>query len=113
VFGSLQIQENHLETFLKVAAAIMASLSVANNNSIKKSAAVLYHYPCPDGAFAALAAHLYFKATSLPAIFFPNTVYSPIKPDQLPLHQFSHVYLLDFVGPSGFVQQLSSKVPRS
>ncbi|XP_073260976.1 uncharacterized protein [Populus alba] len=90
----------------------MASLSVANNNSIKKSAAVLYHYPCPDGAFAALAAHLYFKATSLPAIFFPNTVYSPIKPDQLPLHQFSHVYLLDFVGPSGFVQQLSSEVPR-
>ncbi|KAG5229682.1 phosphoesterase [Salix suchowensis] len=63
----------------------MASLSVANDNSIQKSAAVLYHYPCPDGAFAALAAYLYFKATSLP-------------PDQLPLHQFSHVYLLDFVG---------------
>ncbi|KAG5229696.1 phosphoesterase [Salix suchowensis] len=93
-------------------AAVMASLSVANDNSIQKSAAVLYHYPCPDGAFAALAAYLYFKATSLPAIFFPNTVYNPIKPDQLPLHQFSHVYLLDFVGPSGFVRQLSSKVPR-
>ncbi|KAJ6295017.1 hypothetical protein OIU76_022998 [Salix suchowensis] len=55
----------------------MASLSVANDNSIQKSAAVLYHYPCPDGAFAALAAYLYFKATSLPAIFFPNTVYKP------------------------------------
>ena len=46
--------------------------------AVKKSA-VLYHYPCPDGAFAALAAHLYFKAAALPVAFFPNTVYDPVK----------------------------------
>ncbi|KAL0341667.1 UNVERIFIED_CONTAM: hypothetical protein Scaly_1829300 [Sesamum calycinum] len=50
--------------------------------AIKKSA-VLYHYPCPDGAFAALAAHLYFShspvATTSPVLFFPNTVYSPLR----------------------------------
>lgn len=46
--------------------------------ALKKSA-VLYHYPCPDGAFAALAAHLYFSATSQPVLFFPNTVYDPIR----------------------------------
>lgn len=44
-----------------------------------KKSAVLYHYPCPDGAFAALAAHLYFSATSMPTFFFPNTVYTPLR----------------------------------
>lgn len=75
-----------------------------------KVAAVLYHYPCPDGVFAALAAHLYFKALSLPVAFFPNTVYDPIRAENLPVDELSEVYLLDFVGPSGFVSDISSKV---
>ncbi|KAK3224645.1 hypothetical protein Dsin_004507 [Dipteronia sinensis] len=82
------------------------------SNTMKKKPAVLYHYPCPDGAFAALAAHLYFSASSLPALFFPNTVYSPITPEKLPLHEIDHLYLLDYVGPPGFVQEISSKVSR-
>ena len=45
----------------------------------RKVSAVLYHYPCPDGAFAALAAHLYFSAAARPVRFFPNTVYDPIR----------------------------------
>lgn len=77
-----------------------------------KQTAVLYHYPCPDGAFAALAAHIYFSASSVPALFFPNTVYSPIKVEDLPLDEIGDAYLLDFVGPPGFVQQLSPKVDR-
>lgn len=81
-------------------------------NYSKKKAAILYHYPCPDGIFAALAAHLYFSATSSPVQFFPNTVYNPIKAEQLPLQEIGDVYLLDFVGPSGFVADLSSKVEK-
>lgn len=77
--------------------------------AVKKSA-VLYHYPCPDGAFAALAAHLYFKAAALPVAFFPNTVYDPVKAENLPVDELSDVYLLDFVGPSGFVADISSRV---
>lgn len=50
-----------------------------NKNWSSAAAAILYHYPCPDGAFAALAAHLYFKATSLSSLFFPNTVYRPLR----------------------------------
>jgi hypothetical protein len=45
----------------------------------RQVSAVLYHYPCPDGAFAALAAHLYFSAAARPVRFFPNTVYDPIR----------------------------------
>ncbi|KAH0688554.1 hypothetical protein KY284_019107 [Solanum tuberosum] len=77
-----------------------------------KKPAILYHYPCPDGAFAALAAHLYFSSLRIIPLYFPNTVYSPIRVEDLPLNQIDHVYLLDFVGPSGFVQQLKSKVER-
>ncbi|XP_015883754.2 uncharacterized protein LOC107419528 [Ziziphus jujuba] len=82
------------------------------NTMMQKKPAVLYHYPCPDGAFAALAAHLFFSAASLPVMFFPNTVYNPITLDQLPLAEISDIYLLDFVGPSGFVREISSKVSR-
>lgn len=78
----------------------------------KKKAAVLYHYPCPDGVFAALAAHMYFTATSTPALFFPNTVYSPVRVEELPLGEINDIYLLDFVGPPGFIHQISPKVER-
>ncbi|XP_018492220.1 uncharacterized protein LOC108862558 [Raphanus sativus] len=77
---------------------------------VPKKMAVLYHYPCHDGVFAALAAHLYFSANSIPSIFFPNTVYSPITMSQLPLQDISHLYLLDFTGPPGFVQRVSPNV---
>lgn len=78
----------------------------------KPAAAVLYHYPCPDGAFAALAAHLYFSATNAAVYFFPNAVYSPVSPQSLPLGDIDDLYLLDFVGPPGFVAEVASRVGR-
>ncbi|KAG5007461.1 hypothetical protein JHK85_026003 [Glycine max] len=84
-----------------------------NNNNNHCSPAILYLYPCLDGVFAALAAHLYFKATSLLSpLFFPNTVYNPLSAEDLPLNEIGDLYLLDFVGPDGFVQEISTKVPR-
>ena len=38
---------------------------------------VSYHYPCPDGVFAALAAHLSFAETGVKPVWVPNTVYKP------------------------------------
>lgn len=146
-----------MTTKIKPFTATIAATTVNNlhNTMLNKKPAVLYHYPCPDGAFAALAAHLYFSSSSTPAFFFPNTVYSPLRStthfstngffflyqfcfvngpflfflivvisiifrflifffraEDLPLNEIDQVYLLDFVGPSGFVDQLSSKVNR-
>ncbi|XP_020407931.1 uncharacterized protein [Zea mays] len=78
----------------------------------RKVSAVLYHYPFPDGAFAALAAHLYFSGAAHPVRFFPNTIYDPIRSDSLPLEEIKDVYLLDFVGPPGFVEDIAPKVER-
>eukprot|EP01018_Ginkgo_biloba_P001638 Gb_19893 [translate_table: standard] len=41
-------------------------------------ACVVYHYPCFDGVFAALAAYLYHSVLGLPAIFLPNSVADPL-----------------------------------
>ena len=46
---------------------------------------VIYHYPCVDGAFSALAACLHFRSTKTPARFVPLTVYKDHKPDELEL----------------------------
>ncbi len=40
------------------------------------SVCVCYHYPCIDGAFSALAAHLHFQHHDVAVRFFPLTVYS-------------------------------------
>ena len=38
---------------------------------------VSYHYPCPDGVFAALAAHLCFSRAGQKVVWVPNAVYAP------------------------------------
>ena len=38
---------------------------------------VMYHYPCPDGIFAALAAHLHFRDSGSDVRWVPNRVYAP------------------------------------
>lgn len=116
--NDVTIQQNR--TMLLSQAKLNNSNMISNviNMSMKKnnnhsSPAILYHYPCPDGVFAALAAHLYFKATSFfSPLFFPNTVYNPLSAEDLPLNEIGDLYLLDFVGPNGFVQEISTKVPR-
>ncbi|KAL9155464.1 hypothetical protein ABFS82_09G005100 [Erythranthe guttata] len=85
-------------------------MAAATTAAAVKKSAVLYHYPCPDGAFAALAAYLYLSQSPTAPLFFPNTVYSPLRAEDLPFNEIDTVYLLDFVGPPGFVQQLSPKV---
>lgn len=67
----------------------------------------LYHYPCPDGIFAALAVHLAHRARGVPVEFRPNTVYAPLSVDCLGLKGDETAYLVDFSGPPGFARALS------
>jgi hypothetical protein len=56
----------------------------------KAAAVVCYHYPCHDGAFAALAAHLHFAATQTPVRFVPNRVFRPCTVGDLALQARAH-----------------------
>lgn len=46
---------------------------------------IAYHYPCPDGIFAALAAYLHFRNSKRAVQFIPNTVYAPCSTPHLQL----------------------------
>ncbi len=46
---------------------------------------VVYHYPCPDGAFAALAAYLYFhKKPNIDLDFVPHATFKPLEVENNP-----------------------------
>ncbi|KAL4859293.1 hypothetical protein ACK3TF_001036 [Chlorella vulgaris] len=64
----------------------------------------MYHYPCHDGVFAALAVHL---AHASPVEWWPNTVWAPHAVESLSLKGDETVYLCDFSGGPGFPRALS------
>jgi len=39
-------------------------------------------------------------------------LFALFRAENLPLNEIDDLYLLDFVGPPGFVQEISTKVPR-
>jgi nanoRNase/pAp phosphatase (c-di-AMP/oligoRNAs hydrolase) len=69
----------------------------------------LYHYPCPDGIFAALAVHLAHKGRGAAVEFRPNTVYAPLSVDALELQGTETAYMVDFSGPPGFAKELAGR----
>eukprot|EP00877_Chromochloris_zofingiensis_P003310 jgi/Chrzof1/12980/Cz07g15050.t1 len=73
------------------------------------SPVVCYHYPCPDGVFAALASHLHFKQRGITAKYVPLNVYNAPKIEDLGLKGEEVVYLLDYAGPAGFPQEVATK----
>lgn len=64
------------------------------------SAVVLFHHPCIDGIFAALAAYSYFKQRHVPCRFVPHRVYEDINPLQLDVSKEDSLFLCDYIGPS-------------
>ncbi|GAB4821849.1 hypothetical protein N2152v2_008895 [Parachlorella kessleri] len=72
----------------------------------------LYHYPCPDGIFAALALNLWHQAKGKAVEFIPNRVYAPATVQTLGLQGGEVVYLVDFAGPSGFAKELAQRAQR-
>ena len=61
---------------------------------------VLYHYPCPDGGFAALAAALHFQQIGQERVLFvPNRVYDPCTVSKLDLQVSWHRSALPILQP--------------
>ncbi|BFI32236.1 uncharacterized protein MPTK2_4g04030 [Marchantia polymorpha subsp. ruderalis] len=85
-----------------------STMKVALDPGVAK-AVVLYHYPCPDGVFAALAAHLYHSAVGCPVHFLPNSVFQPLTVKDLNVEGVDVFYLLDFAGPQSFAVDLAHK----
>lgn len=67
---------------------------------------VLYHHPCADGAFAALAAKL-SSHSSDDMIFIPHSTTIKLNLDDLP--KAHTMYLLDYCGPPGFIKDACQK----
>jgi len=51
----------------------------------RMSSLVLYHYPCPDGITAALAAHLWCKERATQLSLVPHTTFKPLSIKDLQL----------------------------
>lgn len=73
-------------------------------------ALLLFHSPCTDGAYAALAMYLGLKTRGVESIFVPHLTNVAIDPDALRAQHPSvelEVYLLDYCGPSvAFINRL-------
>jgi hypothetical protein len=70
---------------------------------------VCYHCPCPDGAFAALAARTHFSRRGVAARFSPLLVFKDPTVDELRLSGREVVYFLDYTGPPGFVHAVAER----
>ncbi|KAI9029485.1 hypothetical protein DFJ74DRAFT_703294 [Hyaloraphidium curvatum] len=71
-------------------------------------AVCVYHWPCPDGIFAALSVRLALPS----ARFQPLAVTARPEPGKLALSGDETVYFVDFTGPKGFVEAVAAAVPR-
>ncbi|KAK9811824.1 hypothetical protein WJX72_010879 [[Myrmecia] bisecta] len=79
---------------------------------MRTPAVVLYHYPCHDGVFAALAAYLGLQASGRAARFVPHRVFQACALESLKLQGSEDVFLLDYAGPPGFAVQLAQTASR-
>lgn len=75
---------------------------------------ISYHYPCPDGVFAALAAHLRFAELGVTPVWVPNTVYSPRRLQDLHIQvdRCAKPGITDHVLPCSAMLFLSCRRPR-
>ncbi|KAK6148222.1 hypothetical protein DH2020_019134 [Rehmannia glutinosa] len=82
-------------------------------NWIRPFALTLDHISCPHFVFSRVARHLYYQQLII-YLYLLLHLWCMLycRAEDLPFNEIDNVYLLDFVGPPGFVQQLSPKVGR-
>lgn len=104
--GTITHKQIHLVPFMLQ--NLRSVTTLVTRSAMAQKSIVLYHYPCPDGISAALAAYMYHKQHSLPIKFLPNRTFNPLTVSDLHLEGNEIVYLLDFSGPPGFASLLAS-----
>jgi oligoribonuclease NrnB/cAMP/cGMP phosphodiesterase (DHH superfamily) len=82
-----------------------------NRLAMKQGLLILYHYPCADGAYAALMARLSRSGNAMR--FVPHRTDEALDIFSLPIDNVSGVVLLDYCGPSAdFLRALCNRYPR-
>uniref|UniRef100_A0A5B7C0F6 Uncharacterized protein n=1 Tax=Davidia involucrata TaxID=16924 RepID=A0A5B7C0F6_DAVIN len=71
---------------------------------------VLYNYPSFSGAFSALFAHIFHSRLNLPCLILPFSSVEPLRVEDLCVEGLKKCYFLDFIGPKGFVAELSQRL---
>eukprot|EP00892_Ulva_mutabilis_P006431 jgi/Ulvmu1/415/UM001_0422.1 len=79
-------------------------------NTVPARTIICYHYPCPDGVFAALAAFLYHRTAMVDhgIHFVPLTTWDKPAVADLNLEGDETVYFLDYTGPKGFARSVTT-----
>src|SRR4051812_35642019 len=75
---------------------------------MKSKVLVLYHFPCPDGAFAALAARM--SLGTINVSYVPHSTTVPINLEAY--RHYDTLYLLDYSGPPGFIDTACQQFSR-
>ncbi|XAR73037.1 hypothetical protein NMG60_11019888 [Bertholletia excelsa] len=83
--------------------------ALAKASQEKTPAIALYNYPSFSGAFSALFAHLFHSHFNLPCLILPFSSVEPLRIEDLSIEGLKKCYLLDFLGPRGFMAELSRR----
>ncbi|CAL5358217.1 unnamed protein product [Camellia sinensis] len=81
--------------------------ALAKASEEKTPIIVLYNYPSFSGAFSALFARLFHSHLNLPCLILPFSSVEPLRVKDLCVEVIKKCYFLDFLGPRGFVAELS------
>ncbi|XP_024031742.1 uncharacterized protein LOC21397918 [Morus notabilis] len=88
-------------------AAALEAIAKASQDKVPIFA--LYNYPSFSGAFSALFAHLFHSRLNLPCLILPFSSVHPLRVEDLCVEGLEKLYLLDFLGPKGFAEELSQR----
>jgi nanoRNase/pAp phosphatase (c-di-AMP/oligoRNAs hydrolase) len=98
----------HLIDFIVIDAHLLVLSNSPMNEKIPVQ--ILYHCPCPDGAYALLAAYWRFhNDPQFEPCYVPHMTYKSLdwKQDATIFTKKSIVYLLDYIGPQTFITDLA------
>ncbi|KAL5538564.1 hypothetical protein UlMin_045431, partial [Ulmus minor] len=83
--------------------------AIAKASEDKVPNLVLYNYPSFSGAFSALFARQFHSALNLPCLILPFSSVEPLRVEDLSMEGLERCYLLDFLGPRGYAEEITRR----